>query len=80
MTQFTPEIIERTRQHFADLNRRCIEEALSGETPVNDLPRYIAWREEGIRDGLAGLSDHTFAFRQMAHYFATGECIPLFSK
>lgn len=78
--ELTAETIQRTREHFADISRRCIEGARSGEMRVNDLPRYIAWQEQCIADSLAGKSDHTFTFLQRAHYLQTGECVPLLSK
>lgn len=69
--------ILQAREHFAQIGRDCIAEAESGEVRVNDLASYREWRREGIRAVLAGEEDHTFAFRQMAHFFAFGECVPL---
>lgn len=73
------EIIKRTREHFAQIGRDCIAEAVSGEVKVGDLAEYVAWREQGIADDIAGKNDHTFTFAQMAHLFDTGECVPLFA-
>lgn len=71
------ETILATRQHFADLALRCIDEAESGVVKVNDLPSYVAWMRQGAVDSLAGCSDHTFTFRQYAHYLETGVCVGL---
>lgn len=76
----TPETMQRTREWFADNSRKCIEEAQSGHTRVNDLESYVAWREQCAADSLAGKGDHTFAFLQRAHFMQTGTMIPLLSK
>jgi hypothetical protein len=73
-------ITERTRQHFVDGYRECIAQALSGELKVNDLGSFLSWQEANIASMLAGESDHTFAFRQRAHYLATGESVPLLGR
>lgn len=73
----TPETIEKTRQYYADNAKACIAEAVSGEVRVNDLPRYIIWCEQRAADSLAGKSDHTFTFIQMAWYIQSGECVGL---
>jgi hypothetical protein len=74
----TPEqAIAATRQHFADNALACIAEAESGAVRVGDLSSYIAWRRESARAALAGEHDHTFTFRQHAHYLQTGECVGL---
>jgi hypothetical protein len=70
------ELIVKTREHFAEIERKCIEEAISGKVRVNDLPRYIEWCEQNIVDHLAGKNDHTFTFRQYAHWLKTGDCVP----
>jgi hypothetical protein len=44
---------------------------------VNAPASHREWREECIRKGLAGECDNNFTFWQMAHYFATGDCLPL---
>jgi len=72
----TPEIIAQTREHFAEIYRRCIAAAKSGEDRVNDLGAYIAFHEAAIDSSLAGEGDSSFAFRQYAHYLATGVCVP----
>jgi hypothetical protein len=71
-----PETIQRTREHFAALHARCIEEAKSGEVFVNDLPSYITWQEGLAADSLAGKNDGTFTFWQMATYIEIGVCVP----
>lgn len=78
--ELTPETIQRTREHFADIGRACIADARNGTTRVNDLESYIAWREQGIADDLAGKHDGTFAFLQRAYALQTGECLPLLSR
>lgn len=76
--ELTPETILRTRHHFADISRQCIEAARSGEDRVNDLPGYIAWREAAIAD-IMDESDTRFSvtFLQRAHYLQTGESVAL---
>lgn len=72
--EITQETILRTREHFAEIGRRCIAEAQSGATRVNDLASYVAWREQAIEDSLAGRGDHTLTFMQRALYLQTGDC------
>lgn len=67
----------KTRQHFAAISFRCIVDAESGATRVNDLESYVAGEWEAIRASLAGENDSSFTFRQMVHFFETGECVPL---
>lgn len=74
------EIINKTREHFAVIHRRCIDNVRNGTKVVNNPESYIAWRETAIKDGLAGKYDHTLSFQQMAHYLETGECVSLLSK
>ena len=69
-------IIE-TRAHFADLCLRCIEDAQTGETRVNDLDRYVEQQTRSRIATLAGENDHTFTHRQYAHYLQTGVCVAL---
>lgn len=78
--RISTEAIQRTREHFADISRRCIEDAQAGRTHVNDLSSYVIYHEQAIADTRAGAYDHTFAFRQMAHYFDTGHCVALFAN
>lgn len=73
----TTETISATRQWFIDNAQGCINEAVTGEVRVNDLPRYIKWNEVRIEDIKAGNSDHTFTFIQMAWYIQSGECVGL---
>jgi hypothetical protein len=73
----TQETIQQTRQWFADNSLACIAEAVSGDVRVNDLPSYIAWRNEQHAEALAGKHDHTFTFLQRAHTLQTGECIAM---
>jgi hypothetical protein len=77
--QPSPETVQRTREHFADIGRACIADAVSGETRVNDLPSYAQWREDGIRADLAGEHDHSFTFRQRAYWLETGISVALLS-
>lgn len=74
MTLLTPETIRATRQWFADNERACIAEAQSGEVRVNDLPDYIAWREESAAAALRGDYDRSLTFLQRATYIQTGNC------
>ena len=73
----TTQAIQATRRHFADNCRACIEEAQSGAVKVNDLPSYIAWREDEAANWLAGEYDTCFTARLYAQYLLTGECLPL---
>jgi len=73
----SPEIIQKTREHFAQIHRDCIDGARRGEWHVNDLDRYVEWQEECIRSSLAGESDHTLTFLQRAYWLETGESVPL---
>jgi hypothetical protein len=73
----TAETIQKTREWFADNSRACIEEARSGETRVNNLESYIAWREAAIADSLAGKGDRSVAFIQRAYFIQSGQSIPL---
>ena len=67
----------RTRLHFATIATDCITGAINGEFHVNDLDDYVRWQLDIIRDGMAGLHDHSFTFWQMRNLFETGECVPL---
>ena len=75
--ELTEATILATRKYYADNAQKCIDNAISGEDRVNDLDRYITWRNKQIADGLAGLNDHTFTFVQMAYYIQSGESVPL---
>ncbi len=73
----TSETILATRQWFADNDQACIDEAVSGQVRVNDLPSFIEWKKQSIADGLVGKWDHTFAFLQRAYFIQTGESVAL---
>lgn len=73
----TSETILTTRQWFADNDQACIDEAVSGQVRVNDLPSFIEWKKQSIVDGLAGKWDHTFTFLQRAYFIQTGESVAL---
>lgn len=75
--QITQETIKATRQWYIDNRQACIDEAVSGEVKVNDLPSYINEMEQDKRDVGCGKWDHTLSFRQMATYIQTGECHPI---
>lgn len=75
----TEEIIIKTREHFVAVERACIEEAVSGNVRVNDLESYVKWCERNISEHYSGENDHTFTFRQYAHYLETGEYVPFLS-
>jgi hypothetical protein len=77
--EIAKETIEATRVYFADLDRACIDEAISGQVYVNDLEAYVKWREKSISDCIAGLHDHTVAFLQTALWLQTGECVAILS-
>ncbi|MNQ96685.1 hypothetical protein D3C85_1123010 [compost metagenome] len=66
-----------TRKWFADNVQACIDEAVSGEVRVNDLPLYIKQMEARKEDCLAGAWDHTLTFKHMAVYIQTGNCYAL---
>lgn len=73
----TDDATQRTRDYFVTLYQRCIDDAISGREPVNDLAAYIADTEERIASIVSGRDDHTFTFRQQRHYLLTGECVAL---
>ena len=70
----TPETTQATRQHFADLYQRCIDEAAAG---VTDLDRYVTWRREAIRASLAGEHDGSLTFLQRALYLQTRQSVAI---
>lgn len=71
------DIIQRTREHFANSAEACIQEVLSGQVKVNDMDRYIKWRKEQKQEALEGKYDHTLHFKQVAHYLETGETLAI---
>lgn len=70
----TSESIHAARQWFAENALACIAEVKSGAVRVNDPEKYFVQCMRRHDDALAGRSDHTFTFRQRAHYIQTGEC------
>ncbi|MBF7012553.1 hypothetical protein QUC32_23170 [Novosphingobium resinovorum] len=77
--ELTADTIQRTRAHFAEICRGCIQEAQEGKVYVNDLAHYIRWQTDSEAEFLAGRWDHTFTFLQRAHWLQTGECVALLS-
>lgn len=75
--ELTAETVQKAREWFAANARACIADAQLGAFRVNDLPRYVAEREQYAVDALAGAYDHTFTFRQLAYWLQTGECVAL---
>lgn len=75
--EITEETILKTRQYFIDNCRACIDDAVSGETRVNNLKDYIQWEEDRISRLQEGMSDHTLTFVQAALWIQTGECIAI---
>lgn len=75
--EITDETIEKTRQHFIDIHRACIADAISGETRVNDLQKYIHCKEDRIFALEQGLSDYSLTFAQAALWIQTGECVAI---
>ncbi len=73
----TPETIQQTRQWYADNAMACIAEVQEGRVRVNNPESYFARCLQDRADAMAGKFDHSFAFRQRAHYFQTGECVPI---
>lgn len=73
----TEETIIKTRQYFATNAQGCIDEVLSGNVRVNDIEKYIISCKQRAIDSLAGKSDNTFTFIQMAYYLQTGVSVPL---
>ena len=67
----------KTRQYFADLSDRIIEDTLNGKDKPNDPEKWIEYQEKSKADTLAGKNDHTFTHLQMKEYFRTGICHPL---
>lgn len=78
--ELSMEAIQAARQFFADNALACIAEVESGAVRVNDREAYFAWNRQAHADALAGKNDHTFTFRQRAHFIQFGEMVPLFSK
>lgn len=83
----TAETIAATRAWYVDNARACIAEAReyvatngARGTRVNDLDRYVEFRENSIRATEAGEADRTFAFIQRAVAHQTGECVPLLAQ
>lgn len=66
-----------TREWFAENSRKCIADAVSGNTKVNDLDAYITFHEHAAFDSLAGKYDGNLTFQQRRHFIQTGECIPI---
>lgn len=75
--EITEATILATRQHYVDIDRLCIAHALSGQMRVNDLSKYIIWKEKHIADMIEGKSDYTLTFVQCALWIQTGECIAI---
>lgn len=75
----TEETILKTRQHFADNGKGCIDEVLNGTVKVNDQDTYFKRCEQNIIDALAGKSDKTLAFIQHAYFIQSGESTPMFA-
>lgn len=76
-SEYEADIRRRTRNHFARIHIYCIRQAKGGTIRVNDLPAYIAWHLQLLRDVRAGKQDHTFTLRQYADYLRTGTTKPL---
>lgn len=78
--EITQESVIATRQHFADISQRRIDEALDGTSPpashVN-IGDYVIMLEQQKAADLAGANDHTFTFVQRAYWIQTGECVAL---
>jgi hypothetical protein len=73
--EITKETIVKTRQHFIDIHRACIADAISGKTRVNDLRRYIHSEDDRIFALEEGLSDYSLTFVQAALWIQTGGCV-----
>jgi hypothetical protein len=73
----TSATMRRTREHFADIHRRCIADVVAGRQRVNNPESYIAWQDKAITETLAGKNDHTATFLQRAYWLQTGECVAL---
>jgi hypothetical protein len=74
---FNEATIQATRQWYADNALACIAEVRSGAVRVNDPEGYFLECRQRHADALAGKWDHTWAFRQQAHFIQTGESVPL---
>lgn len=74
MEKITQQTILATRQHFAEICDRCVEQAISGKVRVNDLDKYIQCENRQKARFLAGDSDNTFTFQQRAVWLQTGVC------
>ena len=71
------EIIHKTREHFINIHLACIDEVMNGEVKVNDMEKYINWKNESIKHVKAGKSDCTLHFIQVAYFIQTGITVPL---
>lgn len=79
-TKILPETITKTRQFFIDNCEKCKQNAINGIDRVNDLEKYILWKDAMISEYENGINDHTFTFLQRAYYIQTGETIAFLPK
>ena len=75
--KLTPETIAKTRQHFIDIFKGCISEAVSGEVRVNDLHSYIKSNEARIKEYENATHTISLTFLQRAYWLQTGKSIAL---
>jgi len=75
--QLTPETIEKTKEHFVDIYKKCIAQAKTGEMKVNDLESYIVWQEKNIAAIFEPKDSYSFTFVQRAYWLQTGQMIAL---
>ncbi len=68
------ESVLAARQWFSQNALECMREVESGNLRVNDPESYKRDCIRRSEEYLAGLWDHTQAFRQRAFYIQTGEC------
>lgn len=76
-TALTIESIQAARQWYNENAQKCIDDAISGKTRVNDLESYIEFRQRSIKDLERDDVSISFALLQKAHYIQTGECVAL---
>lgn len=75
----TEETLLKTDQHFAEIDRACIDEVLSGQQKVNNPAEYIALGEESRGKFLSGNARNSVTYLQRAYWIQTAECIALLS-
>lgn len=74
MVMLTQESIQAARQWCHDNAMACIAEVESGDVRVNDPDSYFVSQRKHAQAALDGEFDHTWSFRQRAHFIQNGYC------